>query len=79
MNIYTYYYYYGMDPCMPSKLALTEGNGCVRLASPGSTPVCPGLPPHVRLALTSYQGPTLVRPDGCPACGTGHLGLARGA
>ena len=49
--------------------------GCILLSFPWSSPVCPR---YVRIALKSFQGLTLVSPK-CPACGTGHLGLARGA
>ena len=45
------------------------------ISFPRSTPVCPQ---YIRIALTSFQRLIRVSPK-CPACGTGHFGLARGA
>ena len=57
---------------MASRIKTVISLDTVWLASLGR----PGLPRYVRIALTAFQGLTRVSPK-CPACGTGHLGLAQ--
>ena len=60
---------------IPFYMKHTDFSKVRSMSFPRVNPVCPR---YIRIALTSFRGLNQVSPQ-CPACGNGHLGLARGA